>query len=41
VADWLKDRLDGKPMESQHILVDMGGQTHVSSFEEARSLQSV
>jgi hypothetical protein len=40
VADWLKDCLDGKPMKSQHILVDMAGQTHISSFEEAHSLQT-
>ena len=33
-ADWLKDRLDGKPMESQHILIDMAGQTQVSSFAD-------
>ena len=40
VADWLKDRLDGEPMESQHILVDMAGQTHISSFEKARGVQT-
>jgi len=40
VADWLKDRLDGKPMESRHILVDMAGQTHNSSFAEARRVQT-
>lgn len=36
VAEWLTDRLAGKKMETQHIRVDMAGQTHVSSFEEAR-----
>ena len=34
MADWLKDRLDGKPMESQHILIDMAGQAQVSSFAD-------
>ena len=33
-ADWLKDRLDGKPMESQHILIDLAGQTQVGSFAD-------
>ena len=28
------DRLNGKPMESQHILIDMAGQPQVSSFAE-------
>ncbi len=28
VADWIKDRLDGKPMKTQYTLVDMMGQTH-------------
>lgn len=32
IADWIKDRLDGKPMESKHILVDLMGQTHVSKI---------
>ncbi len=27
-ADWIKDRLDGKPMETRYTLVDMIGQTH-------------
>jgi dienelactone hydrolase len=27
-AEWIKDRLDGKPMESKNIFVDMMGQTH-------------
>lgn len=34
MADWLKDRLDDKPMESQHVLIDMTGQSQVSKFEE-------
>lgn len=29
IAEWLKDRLDGKPMESKNILVDLMGQTHL------------
>jgi hypothetical protein len=28
MMDWIKDRLDGKPMESKNILVDAIGQTH-------------
>jgi hypothetical protein len=28
MLDWLKDRLDGKPMESKYMLVDLLGQTH-------------
>jgi fermentation-respiration switch protein FrsA (DUF1100 family) len=28
MTDWIKDRLDGKPMESKNILVDAIGQTH-------------
>ncbi len=35
LANWLKDRLDGKPMESRHVFVDLAGQTHVTSFDEA------
>ena len=34
MADWLKDRLDSKPMESQHVLIDMAGQAQVSSFAD-------
>jgi alpha-beta hydrolase superfamily lysophospholipase len=28
MLDWLKDRLEGKPMESRYTLVDLLGQTH-------------
>jgi dipeptidyl aminopeptidase/acylaminoacyl peptidase len=28
MAEWIKDRLDGRPMESKNILVDLAGQTH-------------
>jgi fermentation-respiration switch protein FrsA (DUF1100 family) len=34
IADWLLDRLNGKPMESQHILIDMAGQPQVSGFAD-------
>ena len=34
IADWLLDRLNGKPMESQHILIDMAGQPQASSFAD-------
>lgn len=29
IAEWTKDRLDGKQMESKNILVDLMGQTHL------------
>jgi dienelactone hydrolase len=29
IAEWIRDRLDGKPMESKNILVDLMGQTHL------------
>jgi len=41
VADWLKDRLDGKPMETKHMKVDAAGQVHESTFEEARKSLSI
>ena len=34
MAEWIKDRLDGKPMESKSIMVDLSGQTH--AFEIPR-----
>ena len=34
IADWLLDRLNDKPMESRHILIDMAGQPQVSSFAD-------
>ena len=40
-ADWLKDRLDGKPMQTKHMKVDASGQIHESTFEEARKALSV
>jgi len=30
VADWLQDRLDGKPMASERVLVDTTGRQHVT-----------
>jgi pimeloyl-ACP methyl ester carboxylesterase len=41
MADWLKDRLDGKPMQTKHMKVDAGGQIHESTFEEARRALSI
>jgi dipeptidyl aminopeptidase/acylaminoacyl peptidase len=41
VADWLKDRLDGKPMETKHMKVDAAGTVHESTFEEARKALSL
>jgi hypothetical protein len=41
VADWLKDRLDGKPMQTKHMKVDAQGQVHESTFEEARKALSI
>ncbi len=34
VVDWLKDQLDGKPIMSQHALIDLAGQARVSGFED-------
>ncbi len=39
MADWLKNCLDGKPVESRHTFVDMAGQTKVTSFEEVEDRQ--
>ena len=41
MADWLKDRLDGKPMQTKHMKVDAIGQVHESTFEEARKALSI
>lgn len=41
MADWLKSRLDGKPMESKHIWIDMAGQAQESSFEEIRGQRPI
>src|SRR5487761_32965 len=30
IAEWLRDRLDGKPLESRHVFVDAAGQSQVS-----------
>ena len=34
IAEWIKDRLEGKPMESKNIFVDLSGQTR--AFEPPR-----
>ena len=41
VADWLRDRFDGKPMQTKHMKVDANGQVHESTFEEARKALSI
>jgi hypothetical protein len=41
MADWLKDRLDGKPMQTKHMKVVAIGQIHESTLEEARKSLSV
>jgi len=41
MADWLKDRLDGKPMQTKHMKVDAIGQIQDSTFEEARKALSI
>ena len=41
MADWLKDRLDGKPMQTKHMKVDAIGQIHESTIEEARKALSI
>jgi dipeptidyl aminopeptidase/acylaminoacyl peptidase len=41
IADWLKDRLDGKPMETKHMKVDAAGTVHESTFEDARKALSL
>jgi len=38
-ADWLADRLDGKPMETREIYVDLGGQAHLGRWGERRAAQ--
>lgn len=35
LADWLRDRIDDKPLESRHTFVDLGGHVEVTNFEEA------
>ncbi len=41
LADWFKDRMDGKPLQTKHMKVDATGQVHESTFEEARKALSV
>jgi dienelactone hydrolase len=37
IAEWLNDRLDGKPMATKHMKVDAIGHVHESTFAEART----
>ena len=37
IAEWLRDRLDDKPMPTKHMKVDAIGQLHESTFAEART----
>lgn len=37
IAEWLRDRLDSKPMPTKHMKVDAIGQLHESTFAEART----
>ena len=41
IANWLQQRLDGKPVETQHMWVDMSGKVNITSFAEARRDQPV
>jgi hypothetical protein len=41
MADWLKDRLDGMPMQTKYMKVDAIGQIHESTIEEARKALSI
>jgi hypothetical protein len=41
MADRLKDRLDGKPVQTKRRKVDALGQFHESTFEKARKSPSV
>ncbi|HTC61454.1 MAG TPA: alpha/beta hydrolase [Candidatus Saccharimonadales bacterium] len=41
MADWFKDRFDGKPMPSKLMKVDSGGQIHDFKFEDSRKALSV
>ena len=34
VVAWRNDRLDGKPMANQYVLLDLAGQARVSGFED-------
>jgi fermentation-respiration switch protein FrsA (DUF1100 family) len=41
VAEWIKDRFDGKPMQTKHMKVDAAGRVRESTFEEARKALSI
>jgi fermentation-respiration switch protein FrsA (DUF1100 family) len=40
-ADWLQDRLDGKPMQDKYMKVDAAGRVRESTFEEASKALSI
>ena len=35
-ADWLRDRADGKPLDSEYVVVDSQGQLHSQPWGENR-----
>jgi len=39
LSDWLRDRSDGKPPESEYVLVDSRGQVHRSPWGERRTYE--
>jgi len=39
LADWLRDRADGKPLESEYLLVDSQGQIHQSPWGRQRTYE--
>jgi fermentation-respiration switch protein FrsA (DUF1100 family) len=41
IAEWFRDRFDGKPMPSKLMKVDAGGQVHDFKFEDSRKSLSV
>ncbi len=41
IAEWFKDRFDGKPMQSKLMKVDAAGQIHDFKFEDSRKSLSV
>jgi len=41
IAEWIKDRFDGKPMQTKHMKVDAAGKVRESTFEEARKALSI
>ena len=41
IAEWFRDRFDGKPMPSKLMKVDAGGQVHDFKFEDSRKSLSL